>query len=142
MSIIISKKGGEKRKLEKRTIGEEAKLQKYIFENPDVIPFDEIKENISFTVLDKEFPLNVGSIDVLGVDSEGDLYIIETKLYKDQDKRKVLAQVLDCGASLWGSYSGASDALIQELDKRVLEGTDAGSREKLLSKMPIKPMES
>jgi len=70
------------------------------FENPDILPIEEIKENARLITLVKEFRVDVGSIDILGIDGEGDLYIIETKLYKNPDKRQVLAQVLDYGASL------------------------------------------
>ena len=133
MAIIVSKNGRNARKLSRISFREEAELQKYIFENPDSIPLEEIEENVQFTVLEKEFPVNVGSIDILGVDDEGDLYIIETKLYKNRDKRQVLAQVLDYGASLWESFGSDPDLFIQKLDQKVLEKTNDGLREKLES---------
>lgn len=40
-------------------------------------------------------------IDAVALDQNGDIYLIETKLYKNPDKRQVIAQVLDYGASLW-----------------------------------------
>lgn len=130
MPIIILKNGKNAEKLNKMSFREEAELQKYIFENPDIIPLEEIKENVKFTVLDKEFPVNVGSIDILGVDDEGDLYIIETKLYKNPDKRQVLAQVLDYGASLWESFGSDPDLFVQKLDQK-LEKSNDGLRKKL-----------
>jgi hypothetical protein len=51
--------------------------------------------------LAREVSAGSGSIDAVGVDKEGEIYLIETKLFKNQDKRKVIAQVLDYGASLW-----------------------------------------
>lgn len=133
MSIIISKNGKNAIKLNRRSFRKEVDLQKYIFENPDSIPLEEIKENIQFTVLDREFPVNVGSIDILGVDNEGDLYVIETKLYKNPDKRQVLAQVLDYGASLWESFGSDPNSFVQKLDQKILEKTNDGLREKLES---------
>jgi hypothetical protein len=50
---------------------------------------------------DRAFPTNSGPIDALGINKDGEIYIIETKLYKNPDKRLVVAQVLDYGASLW-----------------------------------------
>ena len=47
----------------------------------------------------------------MGFDRDGEIYIIETKLYKNPDKRLVVAQVLDYGASLWNSYSDFNDFL-------------------------------
>lgn len=49
----------------------------------------------------REVPTNSGPIDAFGIDKDGEIYIIETKLYKNPDKRLVVAQILDYGASLW-----------------------------------------
>jgi len=100
MSIIISKNGKNAVRLRKSLIPREAYLQKYIYENPDVIPLDEIKDNVKLCILGREFPTSSGSIDAIGIDQDGEIYIIETKLYKNPDKRLVVAQVLDYGASL------------------------------------------
>lgn len=132
MPIIMSKNGKNAIRLEKSGFKQEVELQKYIYDNPECIPLDEIKEDVQFLVLDKEFPVNVGSIDVLGVDSEGDIYIIETKLYKNPDKRLVLAQVLDYGASLWRFYED-QDEFIHSLDQRLRNKTGIGLAEKLES---------
>lgn len=132
MSIIISKKGKNAIRIERSSFKEEVELQKYIYDNPESIPLGEIKENVQFLIIDREFPVSVGSIDVLGVDNEGDIYIIETKLYKNPDKRLVLAQVLDYGASLWSFYDDP-DEFIQRLDQRIKEKTGIGLVEKLES---------
>jgi len=101
MALIISKNGKNAEKIEKSVIDKEDYLQKYICENPETIPLYEIKEDIRICILAREVPTNSGSIDALGIDKDGDIYIIETKLYKNPDKRLVVAQVLDYGASLW-----------------------------------------
>ena len=82
--------------------------------------------------MDKEFPAGPGSIDILEVDSEGDIYIVETKLYKNPDKRFVLAKVLDYGASLWGLYNDP-DEFIQKLNQRLTEKTGTGLLERIES---------
>lgn len=130
MPIIISKKGKNAIRLEKTSFKQEEELQKYIYNNPESIPLEEIKEDVQFLVVDKEFPVSVGSIDVLEVDIEGDIYILETKLYKNPDKRFVLAQVLDYGASLWRFYADPDD-FVQKLDERVRDKTGKGLVEKL-----------
>lgn len=128
MTIIISKNGKNAMRLEKSSFKGEAELQKYICYNPESILLPEIKENVQFIVIDREFHVGVGSIDVLGVDNEGDIYIIETKLFKNPDKRFVLAQVLDYGASLW-SYD--PDDFIERVDQKLREKTGKGIIEKL-----------
>lgn len=105
MPIIVSKEGKKTRKLEPTSFGPEESLQKYIYEHPDSIPLYEIKEDIRLLILAREFPTDGGSIDAVGTDKDGEIYVIETKLYKNPDKRIVVAQVLDYGASLWHTYS-------------------------------------
>jgi len=101
MAIIISKNGKDAKKINKSIIEKEDYLQKYIYDNPETIPLYEINENLRICILAREVPTNSGAIDGLGIDQDGNLYIIETKLYKNPDKRLVVAQVLDYGASLW-----------------------------------------
>jgi hypothetical protein len=105
MAIIITKNGRDTRKVEKSDFEQEDYLQKFIYDNPESIPLYDIKENIRLLVLCREFSTNSGPIDALGIDREGNIYLVETKLYKNPDKRLVVAQVLDYGASLWKSYS-------------------------------------
>ncbi|MBM3710463.1 MAG: hypothetical protein FJW61_08605 [Actinobacteria bacterium] len=47
----------------------------------------ELKENIKFFIAAREFPTNSGLIDALGIDNDGDIYLIEIKLFKNADKR-------------------------------------------------------
>lgn len=101
MSIIISKNGANAVKVEKSDFEKEDYLQQYIYENPESIPLYEIKEDIRLLILAREFPTNSGPIDAIGVDKYGDLYVVETKLFRNADKRTVVAQALDYGAALW-----------------------------------------
>ena len=105
MAIIISKNGKNAKRVDKSTFKKEDYLQKYIYDNPESIPLYDIKEDIHLLILAREFSTNSGPIDALGVDKDGEIYIVETKLYKNPDKRLVVAQVLDYGASLWHSYT-------------------------------------
>lgn len=76
-------------------------MQNYIQENPEALPVYEIREDIRLFIIAREFPTKSGPIDALGIDKDGEVYIIETKLYKNPDKRLVVAQVLDYGAAVW-----------------------------------------
>jgi hypothetical protein len=123
MTIIISKHGQNAQKIDKSSIENEDYLQRYIYENPDSIPLYEIREDIRLLILAREFPTESGPIDALAVDNEGGLYIVETKLYSNADKRLVVAQALDYGASLWkhtenfNSFMGRLDRFTQQVFK-------------------------
>jgi hypothetical protein len=101
MSIIISSNGSKAVRVDKSTFDKEDYLQKYIYDNPESIPLYDIKEDIRLLILAREFPTNSGPIDAIGIDQYGELYIVETKLYKNPDKRLVISQALDYGAALW-----------------------------------------
>lgn len=101
MPIIISQDGKNAQKINPSSFDREDYLQQYIYDNPDVIPLYEIDDTIRLLVLAREFPTKSGPIDALGIDQQGNIYVIETKLYRNPDKRTVVAQVLDYGASLW-----------------------------------------
>ncbi|MDD4027409.1 MAG: hypothetical protein PHO75_04485, partial [Candidatus Shapirobacteria bacterium] len=101
---IISKNGKNAIKLDKSNFRLEDNLQQYIYDNPESIPLYDIKEDIKLLILAREFSTKSGPIDALGVDKDGELYLIETKFYKNPDKRTVVAQVLDYGASLWSNF--------------------------------------
>lgn len=130
MAIIISSNGGKAVKVEKSSFDKEDFLQKYIYENPESIPLYEIKEDIQLLILAREFPTNSGPIDAIGVDQYGELYIIETKLYKNPDKRIVIAQALDYGAALW-KHSNNFDEFLGELDKKTQENFKLRATDKI-----------
>jgi hypothetical protein len=111
MSIIISKQGKNARRLQRTSIHQEEYLQAYVHNNPDVLPLDELKDNLRLLILAREFDTASGPIDALGVDADGEIYIIEAKLDKNADRRRVIAQALDYGAALWAS----PERLMQQL---------------------------
>jgi hypothetical protein len=120
MTIIVTKGGKNATKIESTGFAKEDALQRYIYDNPESIPLYDVKDEIRLLVLAREFPTASGPIDAIGFDRDGDIYCIETKLYKNADKRHVVAQVLDYGASLWHSYAEFGDfvrALEAELSK-------------------------
>lgn len=116
MSIIISKNGKSATKLDKISFGLEGRLQEYIYDNPESIPLYDIKEDIKLLILAREFATNSGPIDAVGIDHDGEIYLVETKLYKNPDKRTVVAQVLDYGAALWKS-STTLESFLSQLNK-------------------------
>ena len=109
MAIIVSKNGHKAHKVERSTFDKEDDLQRYLRDNPEALPIDQIRDGASLVVLAREYATESGPIDILAADDQGRLYIIETKLYRNPDKRKVVAQVLDYGAALWRHSSDFSE---------------------------------
>ncbi|MFN0181731.1 MAG: hypothetical protein ACKVZ0_23225 [Gemmatimonadales bacterium] len=109
--MLIVARGGKSVRIEKQTFQDEDALQRFIQQNPEVIPLDDLGEDSPLHVLGREFPTANGPIDVLATDLSGNTYIIETKLFKNPDKRQVLAQVLDYGAALWAAEPSVEDLL-------------------------------
>lgn len=118
MAIIISKSGKNAQKVERSSIEQENYLQQYIYDNPEIVPIYDIKEDIQLLILAREFSTHSGPIDAIGIDKDGEIYIIETKLYKNPDKRTVVAQALDYGAALW-RHSNDFDAFTATLNQSV-----------------------
>lgn len=113
MSIIISQHGKNATRLDRTEFGLEERIQEYIHENPESIPLYDIREDIQLLILAREFATGSGPIDAVAIDQDGQLYLVETKLYKNADKRTVLAQVLDYGASLWKYHTNFDDFVLQ-----------------------------
>lgn len=120
MPLILSKKGFGTQKLERSDFDLENDLQDYIHHNPDAIPVYELQEDKRLFVLKREFPTSSGPIDALAVDQDGEIYIMETKLYKNPDKRTVVAQALDYGAALW-KHSGDQTQLLSILETEEMQ---------------------
>ncbi len=120
MAIIISSNGKNAVRVEKSSFDREDHIQQYIYDNPESIPLYDIKEDIHLLVLARELQTNAGPIDGFGVDGDGELYVIETKLFKNPDRRTVVAQALDYGSALWahtndfGEFSARLDNAVQK----------------------------
>jgi hypothetical protein len=131
MPIIVSSNGKNAKKIDKTIIEKEDYLQAYIYENPECIPIYDIKENIKLVIVAREYHTDSGPIDALGIDADGDIYVIETKLYKNADKRLVVAQVLDYGASLWSTYTDYSD-FFALVEREIAKTFGIGANQKLM----------
>lgn len=116
MAIIVSRNQKNAKRLEPVDFALESEIQSYIYDNPNVIPLYEIDDDIRLFVACREFQTKSGRIDGLGFDRRGNIYIIETKLYRNPDKRTVVAQALDYGASLW-KYATNFDEFLSQLSK-------------------------
>lgn len=130
MAIIITKNGKEAQRISKSSFAYEDNLQNFIHENPDSVPLYDIEEDIRLLILAREVPTNSGPIDAIGTDERGEVYIIETKLYKNPDKRLVVAQILDYGASISENSDQQKD-FIQVIEEKVTSHFKISINEKI-----------
>ena len=82
----------------------EAQLQELLYEDPSLIPFEDLGEGVvAPRVFVREAGLpGSGSTDLIGVDDAGSITVIECKLATNpEQKRKVVGQVLEYAAFLW-----------------------------------------
>jgi len=130
MAIIISKNGEGAKKVNKSDFESENYMQNYIHKNPDAIPVYEIQKDKKLFVAVREFPTNSGPIDALAFDQDGDIYIVETKLFRNSDKRTVVAQALDYGSALW-KHLNDFNAFINLLSTETQNNFDLNFEEKI-----------
>jgi len=130
MTIIITKDGKKARKITESNFVVEDNLQSFIYENPDSVPLYDIDEDIRLLILAREVPTNSGPIDAIGIDKTGEVYVIETKLYKNPDKRLVVAQVLDYGASISENTDNGLD-FFNAIEKKVFSHFDMSIIDKI-----------
>jgi hypothetical protein len=140
VTLIISSGDGNAKRVDPSGFEYEEGMQQYIKEHPESIPLYEVKEDINLLVLAREFPTNSGPIDALAVDKDGDLYVIETKLYNNSDKRKVLAQALDYGAALW-KHVGNFAEFKQKLNQNAKKSWDVDLDTKLAEHFQLEDVE-
>jgi hypothetical protein len=106
---------------------DENMLKRLIKEYPTLLPTPTSSERI-FTLTD-EYPIDGGSIDLLCVDNEGNIYIVETKLQKNSDRRTIIAQLLDYASQMAKETFDTFKRKIEErtgesIDKIIGEDTD------------------
>lgn len=119
MKILIRNGNKEKWQLvQSAGYGAESELQRLLAEQPSLISLNEVREGCGpLAVAVREFPLEIGYIDLVGFTSEGDIALIECKLATNEEiKRKVIGQVLEYGANLW-------EMSYEALDERVFQRT-------------------
>jgi hypothetical protein len=109
MFIVISRSGGDGRLVKQAPIENEKQLEDYLEKHLNVFPWDEIEPGADLLPIGRQLGTVSGPSDMLAVDGSWNLYVLETKLDRNADKRRIVAQVLDYGASLWESYGDGHD---------------------------------
>jgi hypothetical protein len=100
MAIVIRSRGGKWEKTEKVVFVDEAQLQKMLYASPELIP-TRTEDHVAVFTRESGLP-GSGYTDLIGVDAQGNILIIETKLARNGEiRRKVIGQVLEYAAYLW-----------------------------------------
>lgn len=107
--------------LEKMQQFNEATIQNLIFENPECLPISDIDESYNPMIpVCMELNTPAGPLDILMVTPNGELTIIETKLWSNPEARRVVvAQILDYAKELsrW-SYEDLQRELNRKLNRK------------------------
>jgi hypothetical protein len=100
MAVLMRLSGGNWEPLKKTNFERESDLQEMLYASPELVAKDG-EGAIAFT---RECGLpGSGYTDLIGVTTSGKILIIETKLARNQEiRRKVIGQVLEYAAFLWG----------------------------------------
>lgn len=141
MAIIISKNDQNVSRVEESKVENESELQYYIAHHPDVIPLDQIKQDPEFFVVGMEVGTQSGPVDAIGLDSDGDIYLIETKLEQNSDKREIIAQIFDYAANIWKT-EGSTEEFVNSLDTKVQELFGASLQQKVQQDFSIESDEA
>ncbi|NTV15121.1 MAG: hypothetical protein HGA96_14520 [Desulfobulbaceae bacterium] len=82
---------------------DEAWMQKCLFDHPSCLPMDRIEKGFRpLRSICRELPTNHGPIDNLFMTGDGDIVIVEVKLWRNPEaRRKVVAQALDYASCLF-----------------------------------------
>lgn len=99
----------------------EKDIQGVIFDNPECLPISDIDESYNPIIsVCMELRTNAGPLDIFMITPNGDLLIIETKLWSNpESRRKVVAQILDYAKEIskW-SYSDLQRELNRKLSTK------------------------
>jgi len=99
MSILVKNGSSKWEKASEEPFSNEVELQELLYASPELIE----REDDGQIVFTRESSLpGSGSTDLIGVASNGDILLVETKLAKNTEiRRKVIGQILEYAAFLW-----------------------------------------
>lgn len=116
MRYLVKIADGKSEIIKPELFDKEVTLQEIVKKHPEIIPLEEIDESYDqLLIIGREFNVEkAGSIDLLAIDTTGLLTIIEFKLDKNTDIRKVIAQTIEYAANIWEMSYDVLDKKVQE----------------------------
>jgi hypothetical protein len=117
--LLRNDKNGAWKLVESAAYEGEDELQKIIAKSPSLISIEDVRVGAGqLVVAVREFPLPIGSLDLVAFSANGDITLIECKLASNPEiKRKVIGQALEYGAYLW-------QMRYEDLDQKIKERTN------------------
>ena len=93
-------------------------MQELIYRHPACLPMDQIEPGIGRLIpVCMELPLRAGSVDNLFITPEGNLVIVEVKLWRNPEaRRQVVAQALEYATSLFKLDYSELEAALRKAD--------------------------
>jgi len=79
----------------------EPELHDYVIENSEIIFSEFLDKGIKICAIGEELNNENGRADIIFLDQNGSLYIVETKLDSNTDRRHVLSQVTQYMSAVW-----------------------------------------
>ena len=111
--MVKTNKEGGWYKADDKGYGGETQLQEMLAKYPDLIPIEDLGDDrkpIKVTVREAD------NTDLIGVDEDGNITIIETKLaYNPEIKREVIGQILEYASKLWENSYEDFDSTIHNI---------------------------
>lgn len=103
-------------------------LQEIIFEHPELLPVEEIEPVFSPLIsIAREFSTNAGPIDNIFISPSGYITIVETKLWRNPESRRlVVGQLLDYAKELSGWTFEEFDSQVRYSDVQTKTGENRG----------------
>ncbi len=121
-------KEGRSITLEQKHIGEGAPfnerwLQELVFKHPEAIPMNQIEPGLGKLIpICLELPLRCGYLDNFYATPDGDLVMVEVKLWRNHEmRRSVMAQALDYASAMF-------ELTYEELDAAIGQAEGSGRK--------------
>jgi hypothetical protein len=136
MSLLIRNSGGKWQVIDKVSFEKESDLQNMLHESPELVGED--ADAVIVTTREAGLP-GSGYTDLIGVTGDGSILIVETKLARNPEvRRKVIGQVLEYAAYLWGMKFDQFDSIFKRQEGKsvldLLQEKGAGLERKELQK--------
>ena len=101
----------------------EKELHNLLYNSPDVLPLADLNPEanpVAFFIKEAGLP-GSGHTDLIGFDKDGNIVIVECKLAKNTEiKRKVIGQIIEYAAFLWGLSYEDIDAISMRSEGKTL----------------------
>jgi len=95
--LVLDREADSLMQARESPFSDEKVLQKAPMAHPEFLPIPHTRRLVSLVT---EYSIATGSIDLVCVDSEGRLYLVETKLQRNTDRRQAVAQIQEYASQM------------------------------------------